>query len=100
MEENYTRPYAALGALLLVIGLALVALLAWPQLQPVERDAPAPWALAPVPTLAPTPAIVVPPAPAAAPAAQPAPALYVENNGGSVTITNVDINVCISLDCR
>lgn len=93
MEETYPRPLALLVALLAVgLGLALL----WGQLRPAV-DAPAPWAVQPLPTLQATPAISVPaPAP---PAPTVAPVVYIERNEGNVTVNNIDVDVCIGI-CR
>jgi hypothetical protein len=98
MEEHYVPDWLVKVAL---IGLLVGVVLLW------LADGPVPSAFdaltaAPVPTLMPTPALViVRPTPAPKPQPTAPPAVYVENNGGSVTInqTDVDVNVCISFRC-
>lgn len=100
MEERYVPEWLARTAL---IGLLVAIVFIWLAGKPVPNAFDALTAT-PVPTLMPTPALViVRPTPAPRPQPTPPPAVYVENNGGQVVInnstTNVNVDLCISLDC-
>jgi hypothetical protein len=98
MEERYVPDWLVKVAMIgLIVAIVFIWLAGWPV--PNAFDA---LTAAPVPTLMPTPALViVRPTPAPRPLPTAPPAVYVENNGGSVTInqTDVDVNLCISLRC-
>lgn len=93
MEEHAPPAVVIVAAL---VALAVAVALAWGQVRPAT-DTPAPWAVAPVPTLQPTPPISVP---TPAPVPTVAPVVYIEENNGSVTVNNVDVDVTVCILSR